>query len=182
MLITLQTSHLGHGCGSASSLAGFLHNPRCPSRLSIALPGQVVPGLARGAARSAGCCAKGMVIFRIKVFSRTADSSEMHTCRGTANAGSGGWITEDPQDRQHERTGGVAATVPGMACRLISLPSRLVPIPGLITPRTLRPYNSPKFLQQAATTADMLKARQLFPRPNCRIRDPEFPSPTHFPV
>ena len=182
MPIVFINRHLGHANRSIRFWFGFLGKQAQPSGLSVVLPVQFGPGLCQGAGRHAGCRAMGMVIFPIKVFPRAADSSEMHTCRGTANAGSGGWITEDPQDRQHERTGGVAATVPGMACRLISLPSRLVPIPGLITPRTLRPYNSPKFLQQAATTADMLKARQLFPRPNHRIRDPEFPSPTHFPV
>ena len=182
MPISMIIRHLWHAIGSARCWAGSFCNPRRPSGVSIGLPGQLGFVLSAGVAPHAGCCAMGMVISPIKVFSRAADNSQMHTCGGPTNAGSGGWISRNPQDRRHERTRELTVTVPGMGCRLTSLPSRLAPIPGLITPRTLRPHNSPKFLQQAATTADMLKARQLFPRPNHRIRDPEFPSPTHFPV
>ena len=185
MPISLIIRQLGCAIGSARCWAGSLRNPRRPSGLSIGLPGQLGFGLSAGVARHAGCCAMGMVISPIKVFSRDADSSDMHICGGPANAGPDRWISQDPQDRRHERTRELTEAVPGTGCRLTSLPSRFAPIPGLDILRPLlplRPYNSPKFLQQAATTADMLKARQLFPRPNHRIRDPEFPSPTHFPV
>lgn len=181
MPISLLIRHLGGSCGSASFLAEFLRKPGRPSKLSLTLPGQSVSGLVRGAVRHAGCCAMGMVIFPIKVYSRTADSSEMHTCGGSANGGSGGWI---PQDRRPEHTRGWAFAIQGMGCPLTSLPSRLAPIPGLPTHRTLSPYNSPKLLQKAAGLGDLSTDIPPFPSLNCRIRKAASPTrpPNHFPV
>ncbi len=184
MPIVFINRHLGHANRSIRFWFGFLGKQAQPSGLSVVLPVQFGPGLCQGAGRHAGCRAMGMVIFPIKVFPRAADSSEMHTCRGTANAGSGGWITEDPQDRRHERTRGLTVTVLGTGCRLTSLPSRLAPIPGMLTPCTLSPYNSLKLLQQAAGLGDLSTDIQPFPSPNCRIRKAASPTrpPNHFPV